>query len=508
MACDDLAANLAKLQNQKNTILQNIQSQPTQSEQQAARNGAQKQLTALSNQIQAASDALQACLDALIPKKLPGAQPASILSVANQNPFFSDSDDWGTRIAGGTFPFSQGFEWKQVMDPSNEYDSPSISVSGWAVYHDVALEDFQCLHPFGNDWEFSCVVDAPFLYLLSNGGVQLLSINNLTPAIVRTYLTSLTIPENVIVNTLAKGFLGVELDNGLVPRDFQDGFSDGDRVAVVGRWVIDCGHDDYHTEIHPPLLMASAAIYKDPTTQQEFTRALFTSRPYLVGQTFANGTNTTQIYDDSSGDDGHFLEHLGKEIAKAESIVLSTQVDAHPKIKQFPFRGANSFEFVVGNPNPSSAHLINHLVVSFHFSVRSGCVVEVMPNDASSVKVLVTLNSAGYTPPPLPKRNDQQVSLDQFKTSLTEKLGEDAIEVLNTFLNPAGAYILSKGLITDLYDPILSLPIQIPSPDTVTNAPANAIPPGKGFTVNNDQQHPLLGWVEIGWVPSTVQVKL
>ena len=72
--------------------------------------------------------------------------------------------------------------------------------------------------------------------------------------------------------------LGVEIDAGLVPAQFADfkrgGVEPGDRVAVFGRWIVDCGHQlpikdengqDRHpgikafrTEIHPPLLMAAA----------------------------------------------------------------------------------------------------------------------------------------------------------------------------------------------------------------------------------------------------------
>jgi hypothetical protein len=32
--------------------------------------------------------------------------------------------------------------------------------------------------------------------------------------------------------------------------------SDGDRVWMMGRWVFDCGHPPYETEIHPPFAVA------------------------------------------------------------------------------------------------------------------------------------------------------------------------------------------------------------------------------------------------------------
>src|SRR5215475_2556742 len=58
------------------------------------------------------------------------------------------------------------------------------------------------------------------------------------------------------------GTLGMEIDHDLIPESYLP--HDGDRVAVFGRWIVDCGHGDndqgvsgFHTEIHPPLLVAS-----------------------------------------------------------------------------------------------------------------------------------------------------------------------------------------------------------------------------------------------------------
>src|SRR5207244_6046874 len=40
---------------------------------------------------------------------------------------------------------------------------------------------------------------------------------------------------------------------------FLDGFAEpqvGDRALVMGRWIIDCGHGDYGTELHPMSFLA------------------------------------------------------------------------------------------------------------------------------------------------------------------------------------------------------------------------------------------------------------
>jgi hypothetical protein len=473
----------------------------------AAQRAAQPRLNAINAKIDTASAALNKCLEGLLPQKVAGAQPKDILHINFQTPNFGGNgtgNDWAGPIAGGnTFPFSQGFEWMQVMDTNNEYDATPAGATGWAVYQDIASNDAVGLHPFGNDWEFECVLDPEYLNLLSQGNISQSGV----PQIAND-LTALSISPSDIQNAARFGLLGVEWDSGLVPDLFQAEFSDGDRVAIFGRWIVDCGHDDFHTEIHPPLLLASASVYQKPSVDAfaltQFTRALITSRPYLVGQTFANSPGINDIYNDSSGDDGHFLEHILTEVAKAEEN-LSLQVEAHPKIKQFPFQGVHLFELIV-KTTQAPPIVVSHgsLVVSFHFTIRSGCTVEVAPNDSSSVKVYIVLNSAGYTPPNLPTRNDIHYSLSELNSSFGPSGFTEILEgtggLLNAVVDPTGALTLSKGLVTDKYDSLPAIDFRkATAVNAAINVPGSAIPPGKGITVDNTQPFPITGWIEVGY---------
>jgi hypothetical protein len=46
-----------------------------------------------------------------------------------------------------------------------------------------------------------------------------------------------------------QGSLENEIENWLVPGGYRP--EPGDRMQMTGRWVTDCGHDDWHAEIHP-----------------------------------------------------------------------------------------------------------------------------------------------------------------------------------------------------------------------------------------------------------------
>jgi hypothetical protein len=512
MACEAQKAALDAL-NQKVAAIENSIAHMPVPEQAAARAAAAKQLATLYSQGQVASAAYQKCLATLTPQRVPGLQPEEILTTNFPTPNFGGNgnpkNDWATPIAGGEFPEHQGFEWKQVMDTTDEYDVTPAGATGWACYQDTSKHDSIGLHPFGGDWEFALALDSQYRNLCSFGNTALNSGDTSKPDApqINTDLPPLGIPAPVISNAATFGLLGVEWEGGLVPGEFQSEFHDGDRVAVFGRWIVDTVHSDFHTEIHPPLLLANACVYDQQSTGQQFTRALVTSRPYLSGQLFTTGTGTNDIYNDTTGNDGTFLQHLENEIEKAETL-RSLQVEAHPKIKQFPFKGVHLFELIVKAPALKTTILgsitPHPLQVSFKFTYRTGCAVQVIPNDASSVKVVIAMNNAGYTPPPLPTRNDLKYSLDELKTAIGPSTGEEAagiaIAIANILLDPVGAAVLSRGLLTDQYAALPTVDFyRTDTAGAAINVSGTSIPSGVGITLNNNQPFPLTGWIEVSY---------
>jgi hypothetical protein len=93
------------------------------------------------------------------------------------------------------------------------------------------------------------------------------------------------------------GTIGMETDHDLIPDSYQP--HDGDRVAVFGRWIVDCGHGDkpgipgWHTEIHPPLLVATGRSTGSgdfaANCSAEQTCSSMIGRPFLISQQFGDG---------------------------------------------------------------------------------------------------------------------------------------------------------------------------------------------------------------------------
>jgi hypothetical protein len=421
--------------------------------------------------------------------------PADILEIHYDSPVFPDSGDgsWASNEIG-KFPLSSGMEWVQTMAHEDEYDDAElVGASGWAIGPNDSGADVPFDHPFGFDWEFHVALDDAYSALLSPASAN----DDRIPA-----AEALGLP-------VTRGLLGLEWDKGLLPQSFRAQVNHGDRAAVFGRWILDTGHDfgdHYRTEIHPPLLVATASIQPDAAGVAA-TRVLFMSRPFLPGQTYT--VDVADAYSDAAADDGAFVDHLVNEIEKV-ILLESRHVEAHPKIKSHPFRGRHELHIIV-RPPPLADTSKFTLAVSFQFTTRAGCTVEVASASSDAVDVVVRFDSARSTPPRLPERHERTYSRDQLD-KLSSGAGIDillidAVAGIVSALLPFGGlfltayveYILSRGIRTDEYAPLDEVNI-LDAAHAVLNAHADAIPAGQGITTDATQPYPVFGWLEAKWV--------
>jgi hypothetical protein len=467
--------------------------------------------------------------------------PKSILEIQNVNPPPPAADPtrgdlWWSTKGGQSFPQDRDLEWDQILAPGEEYDESLVGVTGWVLNPHITNIDLPMTHPFldlafnfdgsikqvNGDWEFKMMPDEQYITLVTvaNGRLDEPDGTIVDPLIDHA-INDLKLPWPAGLN----GLLGVEIESKLVPPGFQNRVKEGDRVALFGRWIIDQGHpnknlDAYRAEIHPPLLMASGSIQQD-AAGAEFTRVVFTSRPYLPGQRYTTDQNSA--YDDSAGDDGAFKGHLFNELGKVLLPPLSFKVSFHNKIKSHPFLGTHLLHFIV-RPPPLSGHVIGgvrppmDLAVSFNFTVRKGVAVEVTSLASGQVDVLIAMNSLEYNPPPLPPRQDQNwtrgdLNLVGPKTGVLNMGAGDLIfnvaELLLGALNPEVILVLDSGVICDLYDGPAGVTVleTLDTRGAVLNATAFPIPAGQGITQNDSASaFPVAGWLEAKWVVSTIRV--
>ena len=209
--------------------------------------------------------------------------------------------------------------------------------------------------------------------------------------------------------------------------------------ALFGRWIIDAGHDDFHTEIHPPLLMVTghpqrSQFQRGGEQTNDATVCRILARPYLVSQDF-NGHGIV----------GHLLDELFKA-----ATFRSALIEAHPKVLP-PFVGQNFMMFKLRPPTPRR-DVRDQLIVTSDLTRRSESVaIQLLKGtDGDSIRVLVVLNAAGYDPPPEPTRHNKRLKLANLVG-----LAPEIVAVINAALPiiPGHAKIvLARGIETHSYD--------------------------------------------------------
>ena len=387
------------------------------------------------------------------------------------------------------------YEWTNVYDPQKEYDDPSAGLSGAVVIpEDVARNgglsgsDVPFTHPFGFDWETFIAPDAAYNNLLAPANTGIVpGKNEATGEYAEARNKAIQFGFSV-----PKGVMGTETDRGLIPPIYRA--HEKDRIALWGRWIVDCGHEDYHSEIHPPLLLVKAQTIPKGSSPDEatggetsMTYSRVISRPFLVGQEFF---------------DGAMKSHLENEINKLIGVSFigrSNRIEAHPKVYSNPSSGLHFYSYVVRAPvtllNPLES---SQLVTRFHFTTRTGVAVQVTQENKDSVRVYVVINGDAYKPARLPVRHDQNITFDQIKKWAPElKKKIDLLLIGVDILRFPVGFIISKGILTDLYDAPVAASIHdgeinVSPVDTVGSIQ-------KQFSVDDDQPFPIYGWLSLEW---------
>jgi hypothetical protein len=425
-----------------------------------------------------------------------GGPPASILQTTYQNvpyPPAESDPNWAANISHGStigITSPPPWEWVSVYDPRFEKEgslnNPMVGLTGWVVNPSISGSDVWFVHPWDRDFEFYIVPDPQYQSLLapSNTGV--------TPGTgaIDSDVHDANTTAHSIGLTAPRGVLGVETDQRLLPASFRNLFQNGIRIAAFGRWIVDCGHDDFHTEIHPPLLLAVATVGPAPAGAQsasEMTSVRIMSRPYTVSQKF---------------DEGNFIDHLLAEVVKVETsffgIPLSTRVEAHPTVFTTPYDGRPYIKLLVQPPPPKHGGPIavaRRLKVSYHFTHRTGVAVQLFNAGNGTVGIIIVLGD--LNPAALPPKHDLTVQWSE----LGDKYGfvVDALQVVDILtLNIAAAFFLNRGILTDLYDaPSASSPVD--NQNVATAVDIDHIQPAAGLSEDDKQPFPIYGFVNVWW---------
>jgi hypothetical protein len=404
----------------------------------------------------------------------------------------TSSPAWASQVAGGAqYDGSDAhpFEWVSVLNPAVEQDD-EVGLAGFAVAVDLSRADLPFTHPFGGDFEFGIVPDDEYASLPAPANHDRNAQND---NIRNAFL------DGPGLGLRVNGALPVEVEAGMVPDAYRA--QAGDRVAVYGRWIVDAGHQPFHSEIHPPLLLARAravnaqdvGAYPDADA---VTLLQLWSRPYQAAQKFTDGDSRNLSLQS-------YLTNVSDTLS---------DIKAYPPTFPKPFDGTHLVSFLVRppllTPPARRLHVLGqaHLECSYSFTTNNACEIQVQQplSDPGAVEVILALNAARYPSLPEPPSAMVKYKIDDLVHEIPADLG-----ALQTFLvGVVEAYQSKLGFSeADLYVRQYS---PLPAPD----ASAHVVPftplsklPLASVNVDNTQPFPIIGWLKLKWVyPPVVTV--
>ncbi|MEP7165678.1 MAG: hypothetical protein ABI741_13345 [Ferruginibacter sp.] len=442
----------------------------------------------------------------------------NFLSTNNNNVLIA-SNNCGQVIDGscicnnGSWPGSIGtpFQWTNYNEGRNiPYDHINYSrifgLSGTVVDTSTAGTDFPLSHVFGydpqnnnklfKDWESFIVVDPPFTNLLTKDNNPSMVDKDGNP-IKGEYQDAIRNALNFHgLETIGSGVMGLEFESGLIPDVYRSGI--GDRIAVFGDLILDCGHD-YHSEIHPPLMLVNAKGFdkvkfqnpfnqnqKIPTSIKDITFTTVISRPYHVNQLYNGGLT--------------FLGATTEELLKATAVAQGAgwlfgfqaplyHLTINPDILEKPFNGIQLMTFDVFPQKPNASGDV--LWAEYHFTVRNGVTVSVV-NFTDHIKVIVSMNDVVYNSSnKLLKKHERNIDENEFNAMGYGTWYTGAI--LSAKIIPGVSPILAQGIKTIAYE----------SPNPSSNSDSNIFPsssrPNTFCDISDEQPYPIYGWMTVGW---------
>ena len=476
-------------------------------------------------------------------------------------------------------------------------DAPCAACGGTCGALGRSRGDLQMTHPFGFDYDVAIAPDQSYLSLLSPGNLESIHVDPsdstgqtaksgfedvvypylhattpvngtnkgwCTPDFSTRCSSSMPCPSGETcegsINGLGldpstlPGTLGMETDHDLIPDNYQP--HDGDRIAVFGRWIVDCGHGDksgtpgWHTEIHPPLLVATARSTGSgdfgANCSAEQTCSSMIGRPFLISQQFGDGAFARHLEDEveklgclevtgptvsagiaaegpfaglpdcNLGLDGHCVCNgdLGCEACEIASCATldacfagipftcgaspppfgapcTTQLEERPQIDRVPFAGTQDMQYYI-QPASGRLHPGDRMLAEWQMTARNGVNVALSNGGDAGVLVDVTLDHSNYHAATLPNRQDWVVDPGEIYPGFSlAGIGKFFVFIVA----PIQTAIVNQGLFTDRYDAP-----QVPITGTPTSTFADQLDGTmQAADIDDSQPFPVSGRINVGW---------
>jgi hypothetical protein len=197
----------------------------------------------------------------------------------------SETAVFGSELLSGTTPsqIKVKNEWADIV-PGKD-----MMVSGKISHVELSGGDLSIDHPFSTDFTFDVLLDEPYWPLARELGPGAregagehelhmeLEVGQLLHALPQLQGPAEGELWDLGPSPTLNGQAHENLEAAYLPQE-------GERIAIRGRWIIDCGHNDFHAELHPITFMAFGHAVGAKTVVHVI------SNPYRVTELYGFGT--------------------------------------------------------------------------------------------------------------------------------------------------------------------------------------------------------------------------
>ena len=277
-------------------------------------------------------------------------------------------DEWADVVAGG----------KQLL------------VSGTVSTVHLGPGDLPIDHPFGDDLSMDVKVAPAFAAFSQKLGTAPSDVKpgNFHVEISSGYIPHVPRPSSASATQTWRQLSDFNLTG------FQPGFAQpaiGDPVVVGGRYIVDCGHPDYHTELHPISFLAWAHQDGSTTVVHVYENAYRDTEYYTPDLAVLGLVNDTARF--ANPQTKRFPPYLIDEVTRLISG-STQQLRTFELVGAVPPAASNSWQACA--PTASSGAQVE---VHYDLQTRPGVSVTVSPADANGCVTVHSTTSAAYSTP-------------------------------------------------------------------------------------------------------------
>jgi hypothetical protein len=382
--------------------------------------------------------------------------------------------------------------WAAFIRTDGGLAAKQMEASGTLANLSIGGTDVPFDHPFGGDMSFDEHVDAPYASLSQNLGPN--SGGN-PAAVVHDELMTGLLPHPSGTADVRDGtsWPRYALSTG---QDISPGFTpqSGDRVAVMGSWVVDCGHTDFHSEMHSITFMAYGHRQGAATIAHAFYN------PYEVAQVFNPDSSLAGRVTDPARLHSASTQDLPSYMVN-EMLRLAGGTDRQPIAPVMLEPNTQSpTPFTVCAPSGTGG---TKLSVSYDFSVHPGATVRVRSDPSDGCAVVTMTLGAGYRPVDAPggvlcPTDWTWLSAHAFSEASTfGGTGDVPHNIPEVIIGQVRRFApgLVPALSHRLFRPLRSVCFPVMKTAALVSPAAGA----HSVTISAAQILPFAGWIEVSW---------